>query len=106
MLSVLTGFRRGPRGRDFSGAAPREPGNGFDRRLYKAAAPALYFVFYFAGRARAHWTRTLTALVVMLYNALSTHSLDLVPSPPPLPERWHFKVRYYFLAHIGGIEQL
>lgn len=46
----------------------KERRDGFDRKLYKAVSRAiLYFIF----ERHADWTRTLTALVVMLYNALS-----------------------------------
>lgn len=54
----------------------KERRDGFDRKLYyKAVSRAiLYFIF----ERHADWTRTLTALVVMLYNALSLS----------LPPRW------------------
>lgn len=64
-----------------SGKRGKSERDGFDRKLYKAVSRAiLYFIF----ELHADWTRTLTALVVMLYNALSLslplarrHSLSL-----------------------------
>lgn len=60
-----------------SGKRGKSERDGFDRKLYKAVSRAiLYFIF----ELHADWTRTLTALVVMLYNALSL-------SLPPLTRR-------------------
>lgn len=57
----------GVKGEGF-GFERKERRDGFDRKLYKAVSRAiLYFIF----ERHADWTRTLTALVVMLYNALS-----------------------------------
>lgn len=57
-----------------SGKRGKSERDGFDRKLYKAVSRViLYFIF----ELHADWTRTLTALVVMLYNALS---LSLSPS--------------------------
>lgn len=57
-----------------SGKRGKSERDGFDRKLYKAVSRAiLYFIF----ELHADWTRTLTALVVMLYNALSL-SLSLL----------------------------
>lgn len=57
-----------------SGKRGKSERDGFDRKLYKAVSRAiLYFIF----ELHADWTRTLTALVVMLYNALF---LSLSPS--------------------------
>lgn len=66
-------FSLGGEKRVSSGKRGKSERDGFDRKLYKAVSRAiLYFIF----ELHADWTRTLTALVVMLYNALSL--------PPPL----------------------
>lgn len=72
--------------RGSSGKSGKEAGrdgpDGFDRKLYKALSRAiLYFIF----ERHADWTRTLTALVVMLYNA--PYASLFSPLAPVLPRR-------------------